>query len=537
MPGNITFPGPDTVIPALRADLPLDQRHWLADGVLHPWDGPRDDIDSPVWEEGPEGAAPVRVGSTPRLGRDQALAALEAAVRAYDNGHGAWPTAPLSERIACLQRFAFLMRQQRERVVTLLMWEIAKPRAAAEAEFDRTLDYIADTIDAVKEQDRTGSRFVTDGGILAQIRRAPLGVVLCMGPYNYPLNETFTTLIPAVLMGNTVVFKPAKFGVLLLEPLLAAFRDAFPRGVVNTVYGDGPEVIAPLMESGKVDVLAFIGSSRVADLLKKQHPHPSRMRAVLGLEAKNPAVILPDADLDVAVTECARGALSYNGQRCTAIKLIFVHRDLVDGFLDSLTRAIGEMVPGMPWDAGVDLTPLPEPGKCAYLTDLVTDAVAQGARVVNPDGGRITHSYFHPAILYPVAPTMRVWLEEQFGPVVPVVPYDDIAEPVRFITESPYGQQAALFGTDPDALARLIDPLVNQVCRLNINSQCQRGPDTLPFTGRKASAEGTLSVSDALRVFSIRTLVAARNDDANRRILETIIQTRRSSFLNTDFIF
>jgi glyceraldehyde-3-phosphate dehydrogenase (NADP+) len=97
--------------------------------------------------------------------------------------------------------------------------------------------YIKDTVGAVKELDRTSSRFTIEEGILAQIRRASLGVTLCMGPYNYPLNETYTTLIPALIMGNTVVFKPPKYGVLLHAPLLEAFKEAFPRGVVNTVYG------------------------------------------------------------------------------------------------------------------------------------------------------------------------------------------------------------------------------------------------------------------------------------------------------------
>lgn len=100
----------------------------------------------------------------------------------------------------------------------------------------------------------------------------PLGVALCMGPYNYPLNETFTTLIPALIMGNTVVFKPAKFGVLLIRPLLEAFRDSFPPGVINVIYGRGRETVSALMASGKVDVFAFIGTHSGASDLKKLHP-------------------------------------------------------------------------------------------------------------------------------------------------------------------------------------------------------------------------------------------------------------------------
>src|SRR5690606_6604785 len=152
------------------------------------------------------------------------------------------------------------MVEKRHEVVSLIMWEIGKSHADATREFDRTVAYIRDTIDALKELDRAGSRFTIQEGIIGQIRRAPLGVVLCMGPYNYPLNETFTLLIPALIMGNTTVFKPPRLGALLYRPLLEAFRDAFPPGVVNTVYGRGSKVTPPLMASGKVDVLAFIGS-------------------------------------------------------------------------------------------------------------------------------------------------------------------------------------------------------------------------------------------------------------------------------------
>ena len=167
---------------------------------------------------------------------------------------------------------------------------------------------------------------------------------------------------------------------------------------------------------------------------------------------------------------------------------------------------------------------------------MVDDAVAFGARVANDGGGISQGSFFYPAVVFPVDARMRLWREEQFGPVVPVVPFDDVEEPIRYVVESNYGQQVSIFGRDPVTIATLVDPLVNQVCRVNLNSQCQRGPDTFPFTGRKDSAEGTLSVSDALRVFSIRTLVAAKGTEANKAILSDIVQERRSSFISTDFI-
>ncbi len=416
------------------------------------------------------------------------------------------------------------------------MWEIGKNRTDSEKEFDRTLDYIQDTIDALKDLDRASSRFIIEQGIFGQIRRAPLGVVLCMGPFNYPLNETFTTLIPALIMGNVAIFKPPKLGVLLHRPLLRAFQESFPPGVVGTVYGDGQDVIGPMMSNGKVDVLAFIGSSRVADILKHQHPNPHRLRCVLGLEAKNVGIILPDAELVSAVKECVLGALSYNGQRCTALKILFVHKSVFQSFVDQFCEAVSELKYGMPWDDGVQLTPLPESGKTVYLNEIIEDARQHGAIVANENGGAIDETFMFPAVVTPVNEKMRLYREEQFGPVVPICPFDDIEEPMQYVVSSSYGQQASIFGSDPKTIAELIDPLVNQVCRVNINSQCQRGPDTFPFTGRKSSAEGTLSVSDALRVFAIRTLVAAKDSELNKRIVSTIVRERQSNFLSTDFL-
>jgi glyceraldehyde-3-phosphate dehydrogenase (NADP+) len=125
----------------------------------------------------------------------------------------------------------------------------------------------------------------------------------------------------------------------------------------------------------------------------------------------------------------------------------------------------------------------------------------------------------------------------QFGPVIPVAVFDDPAEVVDWVVASPYGQQASLFGHDPNVVGPLVDILVNQVCRVNLNAQCQRGPDVYPFTGRKDSAEGTLSVSDALRCFSIRTMVAASAGPANQALLREILNERSSSFVNTDYLF
>ncbi|WP_282041303.1 NADP-dependent glyceraldehyde-3-phosphate dehydrogenase [Winogradskyella flava] len=512
----------------------LNQNTYLVGGELKTWRGQTSDIYSTI--SSTEAYQPTHLGTIPTLGKKEAISALDAAVEAYDKGQGLWPTMKVVDRIACMEKFVEQMKTKRDEVVKLLMWEIGKNLPDSQKEFDRTVEYIYDTIEDYKDMDRNSAKFQKHDGVHAHIRRGPLGVVLCLGPYNYPLNETFALLIPAIIMGNTTIFKPAKFGVLLLSPLIEAFQNSFPKGVINIIYGRGRTVAAPIMQTGKVDVLALIGNSKSANALQNQHPKSNRLRLILGLEAKNPAIVLPDADLDLAISECIAGTTSFNGQRCTALKVLYVHEAIIEEFNKRFSEKVDTLKFGNPWEDGAKLTPLPEPDKPSYIQELIDDATAKGALVINKKGGKTTENYIFPAVLYPVSKDMRVFQEEQFGPVIPVVPFSDIEEPLNDMAESNYGQQVSLFGKDVKTLAPLIDTLVNLVCRVNLNSSCQRGPDVYPFTGRKDSAVATLSVHDALRSFSIRTFVASKDNYYNNAILKDLLDSRASNFVSTDYI-
>ncbi|WP_370478696.1 NADP-dependent glyceraldehyde-3-phosphate dehydrogenase [Tamlana flava] len=519
---------------AFQIESLFHQNTYLADGELKHWEGDTAEVYSTI--SSTERYKPTLLGTVPQLGEEEALDALNSAVKAYDNGQGLWPTIKVVDRIACMEKFVKQMKTKREETVKFLMWEIGKNLPDSEKEFDRTVDYIYDTIEAYKQIDRDSAKFEKNSEVYAHIRRGPLGVVLCLGPYNYPLNETFTLLIPALIMGNTVIFKPAKLGVLLISPLLEAFQNSFPKGVVNIIYGRGRVLATPIMKSGKIDVLALIGNSKSANALQAQHPKGNRLRMVLGLEAKNPAIVLPDADLDLAVEECITGTLSFNGQRCTALKVLYVHESVVEEFNRRFSYKVDQMKFGNPWEKGVKLTPLPEEDKPAYIQELIDDAINKGAKVLNEKGGEVSENFIFPAVLYPVSKDMRVFQEEQFGPVIPVLSFSDIEEPLNDMAESNYGQQVSLFGKNIQTLSPLIDTLVNLVCRVNLNSSCQRGPDVYPFTGRKDSAFGTLSVHDALRSFSIRTFVASKDNAYNNAILTELLEHKTSNFISTDYI-
>jgi glyceraldehyde-3-phosphate dehydrogenase (NADP+) len=289
------------------------------------------------------------------------------------------------------------------------------------------------------------------------------------------------------------------------------------------------------MKTGFIDVLALIGHSSSAVSLQDQHPNKNRLRLVLGLEAKNPGIILPDADIDHTIKECISGTLSYNGQRCTALKVLYVHESIVDEFNSRFSDAVDQLIFGMPWEDSF-LTPLPEPSKPGYIQELISDAKSKGAKVLNKRGGELSENYSFPAVMYPITDDMNLYHEEQFGPVIPIISYKEIDEPLDAMAASEYGQQVSLFGNDVTKLAPLVDTLANLVCRVNLNSACQRGPDVYPFTGRKNSAVSTLSVYDALRSFSIRTFLASKNTPYNKEILEQLLNSDKSNFVSTEYL-
>jgi aldehyde dehydrogenase (NAD+) len=239
----------------------------------------------------------------------------------------------------------------------------------------------------------------------------------------------------------------------------------------------------------------------------------------------------------LTVKECLLGTLSFNGQRCTALKMLIVHESIADLFLKRFTEELSKLKVGMPWEKGVTITPLPGLHRTAYMSEAIEDAQAQGARVVNDGGGAFCMTLFYPAVLYPVREGMKLYREEQFGPIIPVMSFANVEDALEYVVTSDHGQQVSIFGSSPEEVGKLVDPLVNQVCRVNLNSQCQRGPDVFPFAGRKDSAEGTLSVSDALRAFSIRSMVAAKQTPSNEDLLDAIVVEHKSKFINTRFIF
>ena len=232
-------------------------------------------------------------------------------------------------------------------------------------------------------------------------------------------------------------------------------------------------------------MFAFIGTNAAASAMIKDHPSPNRLRICLGLDAKNPSFVLPSADLDLAVSETILGALSYNGQRCTAIKvryndippllpsdshchtvgtdapqlllssalrccpsyaplsccpsslsqMVFVHDSVASQFLPKLVSAVDALKMGLPWESGVKITPLPEPDKPAYLQKVIADAVSHGAKVLNPRGAQFDRTFVAPTVVFPINDKCELWWKEQFGPVIPVATFSHTAEIHQYLSQ------------------------------------------------------------------------------------------------------
>lgn len=514
------YPEPQEIPSRFRVDPRRHRPRWLVDGAVVPFLGAARPVASRVATRSPAGLTSTALGEEALLTAADAQCALEAARRAWSGGEGPWPTMSIDARADAVARFARAVETHTDEVATLLMWEIGKSWPSARDEVTRSVEYIRNTLSelaTLREEERR-PQIGTAGGTTHQARthRRPLGKVLCVAPFNYPVNEFLTTVIPALLMGNVVLAKTPRYGVLANLVLAEAFRDCFPPGTVALMPGEGRVVLPALMSStekdiaqnpvGAIDVFAFIGSEGAANAILRSHPVPITLHKILGLGAKNAAVVLEGANLEAATAALVKGALGFNGQRCTAEKLVFVEESVADEFVSRLAARVEDLTLGMPWVDGVQVTPLPEDSKLAAMREYLDDALARGARVANATGGRGVFSLMRPAVVCWVKEGMRLYHEEQFGPLLAIARFSDADEVLEWQRRSPFGQQAAVWGPLSSA-APLVRQLGRFVARVNYNDVCQRGPDSFGFTATDKSGFGVLSLREAILSFSRPVLV------------------------------
>lgn len=451
------------------------------------------------WQENEQGnritldspSSGENIGSVPALNKAEVDKAVEAARGAQKQ----WQKTPLHERKQLLLRWADKLEENKEAIGTVIMQEVAKKKSSAVDEVVRTADFIRHT---AEEGVRINGELLTGdsynggpAGKTAQVSRVPLGVVLAIAPFNYPLNLSASKIAPALMTGNSVIFKPATQGSLSGIMMMETLEEAgLPKGLVNVTTGRGSEIGDVLVTHDGIDQISFTGGSGTGISMAEK---AGMVPMVLELGGKDPAIVLEDADLDKAAKEITGGAFSYSGQRCTAIKRVLVKEEAADELVAKLKEKVEALSVGKPED-DADITPLINDKGADYLQGLIDDTIADGAEVVteNKRDGR----QFSPVLFDHVSTESRIAWEEPFGPVLPVIRVKDEDEAVKIANDSEYGLQASVFTQDINTAHRIADEL--EVGSVQVNGKTSRGPDHFPFLGVKNSGMGVQGVRYSL---------------------------------------
>lgn len=444
------------------------------------------------------------IGEIAALSKEEVEEAVEGAREAQKG----WENTLIHERVEIILKAAQILVEQAEFLTDLIISEIGKPRKEAQDEVLRTVDLI--NYYAEEGRRLTGETLSSDAfpGYkkvkLAIAERVPLGVVLAIPPFNYPINEGAPKICAALVVGNSVVLKPPTQGCICTLYLAYIFQKAgLPPGVLNVVTGRGEEIGDFLVSHSQIDAVNLTGSYKTAQHVAKI---VGVKKLIFGLSGKDASLVLKDANLDLAAEEIAKGSFSYSGQRCTGIKRVLVEKAVALEFTTKLADMVKKtFVLGDPHQEGVSLGPIINDQTAEYIQALLDDALNLGAKVVL--GGKREGRYLEATILTGVTGAMRIAWEEPFGPVLPIIEVKDAKEAVEMANQSEYGLQSSVFTQDIDqafAIARELE-----VGTVQINGKDARGPDHFPFMGVKHSGLGMVQGAKYLlsEMTRIKTIV------------------------------
>ncbi len=435
----------------------------------------------------PDPASGDLVGEAALGARDDARAALEAAQAAFR----AWADTTPQERAEILHRAASLLRDRIWEIARVLTLEQGKPLPDAHKE----ITFSADVIDYYAEEAlRHGGEWrpTSSPKIRSLVLRQPVGVVVAIVPWNYPIDLLSWKLAPALAAGCTVVAKPATGTPLATAHVIRCFEDAgIPPGVVNLLIGPGGEVGDELVEnpiSRAIKITVSTATGRRVMQLASRHIK----RLTLELGGHTPLIVLDDADLDVVVPAAVRRSYSNMGQICISVNRVFVARRIESDFLDAFAEQARRLRLGHGLDPGVEYGPLFDEGTRERTSRHVDDAVARGARVVA--GGRVPPGadyesgwFYEPTLIADASPHMLVMQEETFGPVAAVTHIASDAEAVELANATPYGLAAYVFGRDLERCLRIAERLEAGGVGVNVNDVTELHA---PFGGWKESGLG-----------------------------------------------
>lgn len=428
------------------------------------------------------------LGTVRQATRDEARAAVEAAAAAFPS----WRATPAPTRGRIVARAARLLEDNKEELAQLLTREEGKTIAESRGELLRSIN-VAEFC-AGESRRMNGETIQSELPLnFAYTIKHPLGVVACVTPWNFPVAIPVWKIAPALVAGNSVVFKPASLTPATAVRIVEIFEEAgIPKGVLNLVLGSGSDAGDEIINHPAVKAVSFTGSNGVGIRLYEQ---VSRRGAKVQCEmgGKNPVVVLEDADLNLAVESTAQGAFGSSGQRCTATSRAVVVNDIADEFVERISARAGSMRIGNGADPNTEIGPSVDESQFKTVLSYIDIGREDGATLVcggtRATGNGLDKGYFvQPTVFDRVTPDMRIAREEIFGPVLSVMRVKNFEEAMEVANDCEYGLSSSIFSNDAARIFRFVDEI--ETGMTHINSPTTGGEAHIPFGGIKGTGIG-----------------------------------------------
>ncbi|HLY60969.1 MAG TPA: aldehyde dehydrogenase family protein [Terriglobia bacterium] len=426
------------------------------------------------------------IGHTPLSSRQEMREAIEAAERA----RGAWRDTPAPARGKIVMRAARLLEEQKDDVARLLTREEGKTVPESLGEILRSINIMEFT--AGEARRLTGETMPSElPRNFAYTLRQPLGVVGLITPWNFPVAIPVWKISPALVCGNTVVWKPAGLTPFISRRIMQIFSDAgLPAGVLNMVHGRGSEVGEELVEHPAIRAISFTGSCEVGGGIYAQAARQMK-KVQCEMGGKNPVVVLADADLELAADNTVPGAFGSTGQRCTATSRVIVEGAVADRFVNMLVERTGKLKVGNGAEAGIAVGPSVDESQYKKVLEYIEIGKSEATLVCGggpPKESDASGYFIAPTIFDNVAPNARIAQEEIFGPVLVVIRVKDFEEAITVANNVPFGLTASIFTTDSNRVFQAVERL--ECGMVHVNSPTVGGEAHVPFGGTKATGIG-----------------------------------------------
>lgn len=431
------------------------------------------------------------------VGRFQASAAADAqaAVAAAAAAFAGWKKTPVGKRAAILNRAADHLEANADSIAAELTREEGKALALARDEVLRSAQTLR--FYAVEGQTFTGEVYPNDDpDQLVYSQREPLGVVTVIAPWNFPVSIPARKIAPALVTGNTVVFKPSSeaplSGYRLAEALVKA---GLPKGVLNFITGSAAEIGAAITEAPAVRAISFTGSSRAGEQIHRAVPLTTRTQMELG--GKNPLIVMEDADLDRAVDLTIKGGFSLSGQACTGTSRVLVAEAVKAAYTERLLAKVATLRVGSGMTAGMDLGPLASHKQLETVLRYIDIGKSEATLLCG--GARLTGGdfdkgfYVAPTVFTDVTGQMRIAREEIFGPVIAILGFTDYADAIAKANDTEYGLAAAIVTSNPRYIHHFATDI--EAGTVKVNRTTTGNLVNAPFGGIKRSSTSTFRES------------------------------------------